>query len=196
ALAKAAFPSATGVGLKALLLESVDPLSSLSSYTATGGRLNVNKAVTCNGAPKLWFESPSSGFDAEVGTPVTFTAIATRCADGSGVTVTATANGSPVPLTPRGDGLYSGTYTPSATGSMTLTLYDVPPDATGAITPGGSSVTVAAGTPGQNARLTFDAQAGQRVSLSLTGVTISSSYVSLLKPDGTALGASAYTSQF
>jgi subtilisin family serine protease/uncharacterized protein YhfF len=315
ALAKAAFPSASGLGLKALLLESVDPLSSLSSYTATGGRLNVNSAVTCNGAPKLWFESPSSGFDAEVGTPVTFTAIATRCADAGGVTVTATANGAPVAMTARGDGLYTGTYTPTAsgsitlsvsatagtttrtrtitglaagvytitaggpavtittrapdenarlkfdgqagqrvslklapvtisssyvsilkpdgtplasnvfvssfggfvdtqtlpvtgsyriivdpqgtaTGSMTLTLYDVPPDASGAIAPGGSSVTTTMGTPGQNARLTFDAQTAQRVSLNLTGVTITSSYVSFLKPDGTALGGSSYTSQF
>src|SRR5947199_5917443 len=25
-------------------------------------------------APKLWFDSPASGFDAEVGTPITFTA--------------------------------------------------------------------------------------------------------------------------
>jgi subtilisin family serine protease len=315
ALAKAAFPSASGVGLKALLLESVDPLASLSSYTATGGRLNANNAVTCNGAPKLWFESPSSGFDAEVGTPVTFTAIATRCADSAGVTVTATANGSPVALAPRGDGLYTGTYTPAATGSvtlsvsataggttrtrtisgvaarvyaiapggpavtittrapdenarlkfdgqagqrvslklapvsistsyvsiiepdgtplasnvfvssfggfvdtqtlpvtgsyrivvdpqgtatgsMTLTLYDVPPDATGAIAPGGPAITTTAGTPGQNARLTFDAQAGQRVSLNLSGVTISNSYVSLLKPDGAILGGNSYISIF
>jgi subtilisin family serine protease len=315
ALAKAAFPSASGVGLKALLLESVDPLASLSSYTATGGRLNANNAVTCNGAPKLWFESPSSGFDAEVGSPVTFTAIATRCADSAGVTVTATANGSPVALAPRGDGLYTGTYTPTATGSvslsvsataggttrtrtisgvaagvytiapggpavtittrapdenarlkfdgqpgqrvslklapvsistsyisilkpdgtplatnvfvssfggfvdtqtlpvtgsyrivvdpqgtatgsMTLTLYDVPPDATGAIAPGGPAITTTAGTPGQNARLSFDAQAGQRVSLNLSGVTISNSYVSLLKPDGTVLGGSSYISIF
>jgi hypothetical protein len=315
ALAKAAFPSATGVGLKALLLESVDRLSSLSSYTVTGGRLNVNNAVTCNSAPKLWFDSPSSGFDAEVGTPMTFTAIATRCADSSGVTVAATANGSPVALTTRGDGLYSGTYTPTASGSialsvsatadgttrtkvitgvaagvyaiapggpavtittrapdenarlkfdgqagqrislklgpvtisssyvsilkpdgtqlasnvfvssfggfvdtqtlpvagsyrivvdpqgtaigsMTLTLYDVPPDATGTISPGGSSLTTTMGTPGQNARLTFDAQAGQRVSLNLTGVTVSSSYVSLLNPDGTTLGGTTYTSIF
>jgi subtilisin family serine protease len=315
ALAKAAFPSATGVGLKALLLESVDPLASLTNYTATGGRLNANNAVTCNGAPKLWFESPATGFDAEVGTPVTFTAIATRCADSGGVSVTATANGSPVALTPRGDGLYTGSYTPAATGaislsvsatagattktrtisgiatavysispggpavtittsvpdenarlkfdgqagqrvslklapvtistsyvsilkpdgtplaanvfvssfggfvdtqtlpvtgsyrilvdpqgtatgSMTLTLYDVSPDATGAITPGGSPITTTAATPGQNARLTFDAQAGQRVSLNLTGVTISNSYVSFLKPDGTTLGSSTYVSQF
>jgi subtilisin family serine protease/uncharacterized protein YhfF len=315
ALAKAAFPSATGVGLKALLLESVDPLSSLSSSTATGGRLNVNNAVTCNGAPKLWFESPVSGFDAEVGTPLTFTAIATRCADSSGVTVTASANGAPVALTARGDGLYTGTYTPTAsgsislsvsataggttrtrtinglasavytiapggpavtittrapdenarlrfdgqagqrvslnlapvtistsyvsilkpdgtplvanvfvssfggfvdtqtlpvtgsyriivdpqgtaTGSMTLTLYDVPPDTSGAISPGGPPITTTVATPGQNARLTFDAQAGQRVSLNLSGVTISNSYVSLLKPDGTSLGSNTYTSIF
>jgi Subtilase family/Fervidolysin N-terminal prodomain len=315
ALAKAAFPAASGVGLKALLLESVDPLASLSSYTATGGRLNANNAVTCNGAPKLWFESPSSGFDAEVGSPVTFTAIATRCADSAGVTVTATANGSPVALAARGDGLYTGTYTPTttgsvslsvsatsggttrtrtisgvaagvyaiapggpavtittrapdenarlkfdgqagqrvslklapvsistsyvsilkpdgtplasnvfvssfggfvdtqtlpatgsyrivvdpqgtATGSMTLTLYDVPPDATGGIAPGGSAITTTAGTPGQNARLTFDAQAGQRVSLNLSGVTISNSYVTLLNPDGTVLGGSSYISIF
>jgi subtilisin family serine protease len=315
ALAKAAFPSASGVGLKTLLLESVDPLTSLSSYTATGGRLNVNNAVTCNGAPKLWFESPSSGFDAEVGTPLTFTAIATRCADSSGVSVAATANGAPVALTGRGDGLYTGTYTPTATGSvsltvsatagsttrtrtisgiatavytiapggpavtittrapdenarlkfdgqagrrvslnfsavtiptsyvsilkpdgtplvanvfvssfggfvdtqslpvtgsyrivvdpqgtatgsMTLTLYDVPPDSTGAIAPGGAAITTTTGTPGQNARLTFDAQAGQRVSLNLSGVTISNSYVSLLKPDGTTLGGSSYVSIF
>ena len=315
ALAKAAFPAASGVGLKALLLESVDPLASLSTYTATGGRLNVNNAVTCNGTPKLWFESPASGFDAEVGTPVTFTAIATRCADSSGVSVTATANGSPVALAARGDGLYTGTFTPTAsgsvslsvsataggttktrtvsglasgvytiapggpavtittrapdenarlkfdgqagqrislklapvsiptsyisilkpdgtplaanvfvssfggfvdtqtlpvtgsyrivvdpqgtaTGSMTLALYDVPPDATGAITPGGPAITTTAGTPGQNARLTFDAQAGQRLSLNLSGVTISNSYVSLLKPDGTMLGGSTYASIF
>ena len=315
ALAKAAFPSASGVGLKALLLESVDPLASLSSYTATGGRLNVNNALTCNGAPKLWFESPATGFDAEVGTPLTFTAIATRCADSSGVTVTATANGSPVALAARGDGLYTGTYTPTAsgsvslsvsataggttrtrtitgfasgvytiasggpavtittrapdesarlkfdvqagrrislklapvsistsyisilkpdgtplvsnvfvssfggfvdtqtlpltgsyrivvdpqgtaTGSMTLTLYDVPPDAAGSIAPGGPAITTTASTPGQNARLTFDAQAGQRVSLNLSGVTISNSYVSLLNPDGTSLGGSTYTSIF
>src|SRR5439155_22332401 len=71
-----------------------------------------------------------------------------------------------------------------------------PPDATGAITPGGPAITTTAGTPGQNARLTFDAQAGQRLSLNLSGVTISNSYVSLLKPDGTMLGGSTYASIF
>jgi hypothetical protein len=75
---------------------------------------------------------------------------------------------------------------------MTASLYDVPADSAGAIAPGGPSQTVSIGTPGQNARLTFDGQAGQRISLKLSSVTISSSYVSILKPDGSALGGNTY----
>ena len=52
ALAKAAFPSATAVGLKALLLDSVDPNAALAGETTTGGRLNVGNAVACNGSPQ------------------------------------------------------------------------------------------------------------------------------------------------
>ncbi|MDT5268361.1 MAG: hypothetical protein QOH49_547 [Acidobacteriota bacterium] len=85
----------------------------------------------------------------------------------------------------------NGTYTlfidpqGTNTGGMTLQLYNVPSDATGTITPGGSPVTVNATTPGQNPRLTFAANAGQKVSLSLSADTIPSySYVYLLKPDG------------
>jgi subtilisin family serine protease len=208
ALAKAAFPSASGVGLKALLLDSADPLASLSSYTATGGRLNVNNAVACNGAPKLWFESPASGFDAEVGTPLTFTAIATRCADSSGVSVTATANGSAIALAPRGDGLYTGIYTPTTSGSISLSVSATAGGTTKTrtitgiasavytIAPGGPAVTITTRAPDENARLKFDGQAGQRVSLKLAPVTISSSYVSILKPDGTPLAANVFVSSF
>src|SRR5262249_30640545 len=87
----------------------------------------------------------------------------------------------------------TGTYTirvdPSGmnTGSMTLTLYDVPPDVTGTITPGGPAVTVTAITPGQNAQLTFSGTAAQRVSLELTNVTTTLAFVSLLNPDGSTL---------
>ena len=208
ALAKAAFPAATGVGLKALLLESVDPLASLTGSTATGGRLNVNNAVTCSGTPKLWFDSPSSGFDAEVGTPVSFSAIATRCADSSGVSVTATANGAPVALTARGDGLYTGSYTPTATGSINLSVSATAGGTTrtrtvsgiatavSTITPGGPSVTITTRVPGETARLKFDGQAGQRVSLKLAPVTISTSYVSILNPDGTPLSPNVFVSSF
>lgn len=79
-----------------------------------------------------------------------------------------------------------GTYT----GSATLTLYDVPPDLSGTMTIGGSALTVTTTAPGQNARFTFQGSAGQKVKLTMTGVTIASSKVSIFSPDGTKLGAS------
>src|SRR5205085_1689966 len=74
----------------------------------------------------------------------------------------------------------SGTYTitvdptDAATGSLTLQLYDVPPDTTGTITPGGAPVTVTIGTPGQNGKLTFSAASGQ-FTLAESNVTLGSS---------------------
>ncbi len=87
----------------------------------------------------------------------------------------------------------SGAYTividpqSSYTGAVTLSLYDVPADVSGSITPGGAAVTVTATAPGQNARLTFAGSAGQRVSLKISSVTISQSHVVIAKPDGTNL---------
>jgi hypothetical protein len=92
-----------------------------------------------------------------------------------------------------------GTYTivadpqGSGTGAMTLTLYDVPADVSGTLVPDGPPVTVTLGTPGQNARLTFDGTAGRQVTLAISNVTIGSSFlggarISILKPDGSELG--------
>src|ERR671919_84759 len=80
----------------------------------------------------------------------------------------------------------------TVTGSMVVTLYDVPADAVVAATPGGPSVSVGTTVPGQNAKATFTGSAGQRVSVKMTNVTIGTSTtagskVSLLKPDGTVL---------
>ncbi len=312
ALAKAEFPAATAVGLKALLLGSADADPALSGVTTAGGRLNVGTAVSCSSSPQVWLDSPRPGFIVDVGTPVSFSAIATDCADSGGVSVSANVNGTAVALTPRGDGLYSGTFTPaergavtfsvtasvggasttrnvtgsatqaypisaggppvsvtttspgenaelrfsgtagerislgisgvtmtaaqvsivkpgggnvamtyagtsggfidtktlsvtgvytividpllSVTGSMTLTLYDVPADAVGTITPGGPATSISIGTPGQNARVTFNGAAGQRISLQLSGVSLSLAFVSILKPDGTALLTNRYVS--
>ena len=86
----------------------------------------------------------------------------------------------------------TGTYTvlvdpqKTATGSMTLELYDVPADDTGTIAPGGAPVTVSASVPGQNASLTFGGAAGQRVSL-IVDPTCCSVQVSILKPNGSRL---------
>jgi hypothetical protein len=89
----------------------------------------------------------------------------------------------------------SGTYTivlnprTTYTGSATLTLYDVPPDLGGSITPGGAPVTVTLAIPGQNAKVTFAGTAGRRISLNLSGSTISQGDLSVANPDGTNLVA-------
>jgi subtilisin family serine protease len=121
ALAAAAFPSATGAGLKALLLRTVDPKPSLVGVTTTEGRLNAGRALTCTGSPKTWLESPRPGFTAALSDTVPVTVLATNCASPAGVSVTANAGGVPILLTARGDGLYTGTYTPTAGGPVTLT---------------------------------------------------------------------------
>ncbi|MDP9317958.1 MAG: peptidase, partial [Actinomycetota bacterium] len=78
------------------------------------------------------------------------------------------------------------------TGGVTFTLYDVPPDATASLTPGGASASLTIGTPGQNGRLTFTAGASTAYSLVVSAVTIGQSDVSVLKPDGTTLVANTY----
>jgi hypothetical protein len=93
----------------------------------------------------------------------------------------------------------SGTHTifidpqGSNTGSVTVTLYDVPADVSGSITIGGAQVPLSLTTPGRNARLSFEAAAGQVVRLTTSAVTIGSSaccsaWASIENPDGSTLG--------
>ena len=73
-----------------------------------------------------------------------------------------------------------------ATGDLTLTLHSVPADDTGALAfgePHAFTIT----TPGQNSVHTFSGQAGKRISLDVSGVTIDLSEVSVVKPDGSKL---------
>ena len=93
----------------------------------------------------------------------------------------------------------TGTYTllvdpnDTATGSVTLTLFNVPPDVSGPIVPGGSVVTVSTTTAGQNALLTFEGVINQRVSMDITGVSVTNNgilSVTIRKPDGTNLASS------
>ncbi len=81
----------------------------------------------------------------------------------------------------------------ATTGSATLTLYDVPPDVTGTITPGGSAVPMNLATPGQNGRLTFDGTSGRRISLSVTAGLYG--YLKIVRPDGTNLVSTSSASQ-
>ena len=204
ALAKAAFPSASAVGLKALILRTVDQNASFAGLSTTGGRLNARAAVTCGSGAQAWIESPAPGFEVDVGKPVSVTVVGAACGDPAGATVGLTANGSEVELAPRGDGLYTGSFTPTAAGAVQLvatataaggsdtrtvsgTAISAP-----AIVPGGDPVTVTTTSPGEDARLVFEGAAGRRISLKLSDVTIgtsccSSAKISILKPDGTTL---------
>jgi subtilisin family serine protease len=208
ALAKAALPGASDLGLKALLLRTTDANASLTGRTTTGGRLNANTATTCSDEPVVWLEGPAPGFAVSAGRPVALRAIATKCGDPAGVAVTADANGQSVELTSRGDGLYSGVYTPADAGPLTLTVSAT----TGALTdsrsvsgsvlrtvaiePGGPPVTITAAA-NENLNLTFAGTEGRRVALRMTGVTIGTSsccstFFSIQNPDGTNLLSPSY----
>ena len=95
----------------------------------------------------------------------------------------------------------TGTYTVlldpdgSNVGTMTVKLYDVPPDITGTITPSGDPVTATTTGVGQNARLTFSGTAGQRVALKPSSTMPSYNYTRLLRPDGSQM-SSSYNSNF
>jgi YD repeat-containing protein len=87
----------------------------------------------------------------------------------------------------------SGTYTVKvdpvqfAVGSLTLTLHAVPPDPTTVLTVNGPSSPLTISTPGQNATATFSGTSSQQVTVHLTGNSIGSTTVRLLKPDGSQL---------
>jgi hypothetical protein len=91
------------------------------------------------------------------------------------------------------DGVYRVVIDPqsAATGSLTVTVYDVPPDVSGTLAIGGAAFAVALATPGQNARLSFDGSSGARVNVKLSAVTFSSSLVSVLRPDGRPVAPAA-----
>jgi hypothetical protein len=82
--------------------------------------------------------------------------------------------------------------TGTATGTTTLTLYDVPPDLAGPIALSGPPVTGSLSVPGQNARYTFSGVTGQRASVK---ATMPVGILRLRNPDGSIL-ASATTSVF
>ena len=82
-------------------------------------------------------------------------------------------------------GIYAVLIDPdlSYTGHVKLALYNAP-ELTGSIMIDQVTVTPTLTVPGQRARYTFDGTAGQWVNLGLTGVSIATSTVSILKADG------------
>jgi YD repeat-containing protein len=77
----------------------------------------------------------------------------------------------------------------ATTASMRLTLYNVPADINGAIAADGLPVTVSVSVPGQDARLTFNGTAGQKVSLIISNVSIAGGSINIDAADGTHLAS-------
>jgi hypothetical protein len=121
ALVKSHFPDASHLGLKALLLRSSDPITWLAGKVGTGGRLNVNNAVRCDG-PVIWLESPRSGFAVASGQEVPVSVIASECANSlaGNPSFAVTVNGQAIELVNRGDGLYEGTFSPVEIGEVVV----------------------------------------------------------------------------
>lgn len=97
----------------------------------------------------------------------------------------------------------TGTYTirldpqGMGTGAVTVQLYDVPEDVRADILPGGPAVTVATVAPGQNASLTFNGVAGQRISMRVSDITNSNTVaMTLLRPDGSTMASSSYIGRY
>jgi YD repeat-containing protein len=95
-----------------------------------------------------------------------------------------------IPLLPAAE-TYTLVVDPAAAGvgGCTVTLFNVV-DVSGSTTVNGSAVNVPLPTPGQVGRITFMGTAGQAVTVRITGNSIGSTWVYLLKPDGTTLTSS------
>jgi len=87
------------------------------------------------------------------------------------------------------DGTYTVLVDPSNGnfGSSTVTLYDVPPDASGATTVNGAAVPLTMSATGQNGRVTFAGAASQQVTVHITGNTVPGVTVRLVSTDGTTV---------
>jgi YD repeat-containing protein len=88
----------------------------------------------------------------------------------------------------------AGTYTvlvdpvAGTVGSNTVTLYDVPADASGSTTVNGAAVPLTVSAIGQNGRVTFTGAAGQQVTVHVTGNTVVGLLsVRLVSTDGTTV---------
>ena len=121
ALVEDAFPGATLYGIKALLMNSVDPAPALAGKTVTGGRLNIGTALSCGNEPKVVLGAPANGFVVGVGDVIPIRVLGANCAVPAGIAnVTATVNGATVDLSASNpdSGLYTGSYTVTAPGAL------------------------------------------------------------------------------
>jgi hypothetical protein len=83
------------------------------------------------------------------------------------------------------------------TGSAAVTLYEVPPDLTATTSIGGAAVPFNVAAPGQNATISFNAAAGDSVTVKITNNTLGSVTVYLYRDDiGTITSLTSSASSF
>jgi PKD repeat protein len=123
----------SAVGLKSLILDTADPVASLAGITVTGGRLNVNSAVSCSPTQlKAAILQPKKNFLAYLNEPYPVVAAVNTCgAPVTGAQVGASASsGETLTLYDDGahgdgaanDGVFAGTWTPVTGGEAILTV--------------------------------------------------------------------------
>jgi hypothetical protein len=186
-------PQGTATGSMTLTLHDV-PADVSGTIVAGGPALTVTTTAPGQNAKLTFSGTAGQRVSLQVGPICCSTKISILKPDGTALvspTTFSTSGGFIDVKTLPVSGSYAIVVDPqsSAAGSVTVKLHDVPPDVAWTIVPGGPPVTVTATTPGQNAKLTFSGTAGNRISLSMTGVTMASAKVSILNPDGTSLVA-------
>jgi len=131
ALLQAQDPTRDWRAIKNLILAGGNPIPSMSA-TVTGRRLNVYGAMTCANTEVLAPLSPQqTPYTASLNHPVTISVLHIACdrpagdvqltVDGSSEVVTLHDDGNG-PDQIAGDGIYTATWTPTTTGTFTLTL--------------------------------------------------------------------------
>jgi uncharacterized protein YhfF len=189
---------ATALGLVLAAVVATDRRAEASSYTIVAGGAPVTVTTTASGETARATFSGTSGRSISLkisSVTMSSATVAILKPDGTNL-VTASSFGTTGKWVDKKSLPVSGTYTividptNAVVGSATLTLYDVPADVTGSITPGGASLTLTTTVPGQNAKATFSGTSGQRVSLKV-GPTCCSLTISIQKPDGTNLFTAA-----
>lgn len=188
-------PNSTFTGTQNLTLHNV-PADVTGTITAGGPAVTVSTTTPGQNATLTFTGTVGQRISLDLtGVTLTNSAVTVRKPDGttlfSGTGISTNGRFFDTTVLPT-NGTYTITIDPVATavGSMTLTLYEVPANATGTIVIGGPDATVTIETPGENAQLTFTGTAGQIVYLDWDGTIGYSIEPHIVNPDGTTLNNS------
>lgn len=114
--------------IKNLLLAGGDPIPSMTDTTISGRRINAEGSLNCGNRPLFSITNLPSTITA--GSPVPLTVLSINCGSSVGPVTAVTTSGDPIDLrddgtgpdAKGGDGIFSGTWTPSAsTVKLTVT---------------------------------------------------------------------------